>query len=198
LVVLLPLLWWTWHSGRTPLHEKLGYITLGLLLFRLLWGIFGSSTARFADFVKGPRAIALYLRGSASTSVGHNPLGALSVIALLGLMIAEVGFGLFAQDVDGEEAGALAKFVSYETADWARDWHATLFNVILAVVAVHVVAILFYLVVKRDNLIGPMVTGRKAFKGRIEEPMMAPTWKAVAAALVAAAIAWWVSQGLKF
>jgi cytochrome b len=197
LVVLLPALWWTWRSGRTPLHEKLGYITLGLLLFRILWGIFGSSTARFANFVKGPRVIAAYLRGGAPRSVGHNPLGALSVLALLGLMIVEAGFGLFAEDIDGEESGALARFVSYETADWAREWHAVLFNVILAVVAVHVLAILFYLLVKRDNLVGPMVTGRKAFEEPIAEPVMAPAWRIIAAAVIAAAIAWWVSTGLR-
>jgi len=197
LVVLLPALWWTWRSGRTPLHEKLGYITLGLLLFRILWGIWGSSTARFANFVKGPREIALYLRGRSPSNVGHNPLGALSVIALLGLMLVEVGFGLFAQDVDGEEAGALAKFVSYETADWARTWHATLFNVILALVAIHVLAILFYLVVKRDNLIGPMVSGRKAFSAKVEQPVMAPVARVVFAALAAGSIACWISSGLK-
>jgi cytochrome b len=197
LVVLLPALWWTWRSGRTPLHEKLGYITLGLLLFRILWGSFGSSTARFANFVKGPRVIAAYLRGGSPRSVGHNPLGALSVLALLGLMIVEAGFGLFAEDIDGEESGALARFVSYETADWAREWHAVLFNVILAVVAVHVLAILFYLLVKRDNLVGPMVTGRKAFEEPIAEPVMAPAWRIIAAAVIAAAIAWWISTGLR-
>lgn len=198
LVILLPCLWWTWRSGRTPLHEKLGYVTLGLLLFRLLWGIVGSSTARFAHFVKGPRQIALYLRGGSPANVGHNPLGALSVIALLGLMIVEVGFGLFAQDVDGEEAGALASFVSYDTADWARGWHALLFNVILAVVAIHVLAIAFYLVVKRDNLVGPMVTGRKTFNEEVGAPSIAPAWKVILSAIVAVAIAWWVSKGLRF
>ena len=101
LVVLLPSLWWTWRSGETQLHEKLGYITLAFLLFRLLWGILGSSNARFLNFVKGPRAIAAYLRGSSTPNAGHNPLGALSVLAILGAMILEAGLGLFAQDVDG-------------------------------------------------------------------------------------------------
>jgi cytochrome b len=198
LVVLLPTLWWTWKSGDLDLHQKLGFITLGLLLFRLLWGIFGSATARFTHFVKGPRAIAAYLRGASPSSVGHNPLGALSVLALLGLMIAEVGFGLFAQDVDGEEFGPLAQYVSYKTADWARDWHSLLFNLILAVVAIHVLAILFYLLVKRENLVGPMVTGRKAVEENVAEPVMAPFSRAVVAALVAAVIAWCTSKGFRF
>lgn len=197
LVVLLPALWWTWHSGRTPLHEKLGYITLGVLLFRLYWGVFGSSTARFSHFVKGPREIANYLRGNSGPNLGHNPLGALSVILLLGLMIVEAGFGLFAQDVDGEEGGALARFVSYDTAEWAREWHATLFDVILAVVAIHVMAILFYLLVKRDNLVGPMVTGRKSFDEQVEPPAMASAASFLVGVGLAAAIAWWISRGLK-
>ena len=197
LVLLLPALWWTWRSGRTELHETLGYVTLGLLVFRILWGFIGSSTARFAHFVKGPREIAAYLRGRSPVRVGHNPLGALSVLLLLGLMIAETGFGLFAEDVDGEESGALARFVSYETADWARGWHALLFNAILAVVALHVLAILFYLVVKRDNLVAPMVTGRKSYKQEVAPPLPARPWRAIVAAVIAAALAWWVSRGLK-
>ena len=197
LAVLLPSLWWTWRSGDLALHQKLGLVALGLLLFRILWGIFGSSTARFTHFVKGPREIAAYLRGRSASSVGHNPLGALSVIGLLGLMIVEVGFGLIAQDVDGEESGPLAQYVSYETADWARGWHALLFNMIVALVAAHVLAILFYLIVKRDNLVGPMVTGRKAYKSGVSEPWMAPAWRMVAAAVVAAGAAWWTSTGLK-
>jgi len=198
LVLLLASLWLTWRQGNTPLHEKLGLVTLGLLVFSILWGLIGSAPARFAQFVKGPRQIALYLRGASPTSVGHNPLGALSVIALLGLMIAEVGLGLFTQDVDGIEAGPLAHYVSYETADWARDWHALLFNVILAAVAVHVLAILFYLVVKRDNLVGPMITGRKSVRDEVQEPRRAPLWRAILAAIVAAAIAWWISKGARF
>lgn len=196
LVILLAALWWTWHSGRTPLHEKLGYITLGLLFFRMIWGFFGSSTARFTHFVRGPRAIAAYLRGGSPASVGHNPLGAIAVLLLLGLMIADAGFGLFAQDVDGLESGSLAKFVSYDTADWARSWHALLFNVLLAVVAIHVLAILFYLLVKRDNLVAPMVTGRKTIEREVGEPAMAPAWRALASAAISAAAAWWISTGL--
>jgi cytochrome b len=197
LVLLLPALWWTWHSGRTALHEKLGYITLAILLFRLYWGVAGSATARFAHFVKGPRAIAAYLRGRSPPPVGHNPLGALSVLLLLGLMIGEVGFGLFAQDIDGIEAGPLAQYVSYDTADWARGWHATLFNLILATVAVHVLAILFYLLVKRDNLVGPMVTGRKLIDPQIDPPTMAPFSRVIIGAVLAGAIAWWVSRGFR-
>jgi cytochrome b len=197
LVGLLPALWWTWRSGQTALHETLGYITLAVLIFRLYWGVAGSMTARFSQFVKGPRQIAAYLRGSSSAHIGHNPLGALSVLLLLGLMIAETGFGLFAEDVDGEESGALARYVSYETADWARNWHAWLFDLILAVVAIHVFAILYYLLVRRDNLVGPIITGRKRFDGDVLAPRMAPAARAVVGVVLSAAIARWISRGFE-
>ena len=195
LVLLLPSLWWTWRSGNTLLHEKLGYVTLAVLLFRLYWGVAGSTTARFAQFVKGPRKIAAYLRGTSPLPIGHNPLGALAVLLLLGLMLAEVGLGLFAQDVDGEESGALARYVSYDTADWATNWHAWLFDLLLIAVAIHVLAILFYLVVRRDNLVGPMVTGRKELAEDLPEPKMASIGSALVGGILSAAIAWWISRG---
>jgi len=195
LVLLLPALWWTWRSDDMGLHERLGYVALGLLLFRIYWGIFGSSTARFAHFVKGPREIAAYLRGGNPANVGHNPLGALSVLLLLGLMLAEVGLGLFVQDVDGIEAGPLAIYVSYETAEWARGWHALLFDAILAMVALHVAAILFYLLVKHDNLVGPMITGRKSFAREVQPPRLASSANALIGIALSAALVWWVSSG---
>ena len=197
LVVLLAGLWWTWRTGRIELHEQLGYVTLGVLLFRIYWGLFGSATAHFAHFVRGPRAIAAYLRGRSPTTVGHNPFGALSVLLLLGLMAVEVALGLFAQDIDGIEAGPLAQYVSYDAADAARGWHALLFDIILGVVALHVLAIVFYLVAKRDNLVGPMITGRKSFRDDIEPPSMAPLSRALLGAAIAAALSWWVSRGLR-
>ena len=197
LVVLLAALWWTWRIGRTEFHEQLGYVTLGVLLFRLYWGVFGSATARFGQFVKGPREIAAYLRGRSSPQVGHNPIGALSVLLLLGAMLIEVGVGLFAQDLDGIEAGSLAQYVSYDTAEAARAWHALLFNMILAIVALHVLAILFYLVVRQDNLVGPMITGRKGFAEEVEPPAMAPLARALIGVVLAAALSWWVSRGFR-
>lgn len=197
--LLLPALWWTWKSGDMPTHRLLGYITLGLLVFRLYWGVAGSSTARFASFVRGPRAILAYARGllskSGETIVGHNPIGALSVIALLGAMVVQVALGLFAQDVDGLESGPLAIFVSYDTSDLAGDLHAQLFNLILAFVALHLLAILFYALFKRDNLVTPMITGRKDL-GDVEPPLQAPLWRGLVGVVLAVSISWWVSEGL--
>lgn len=195
--LLIPALWWTWKAGRMGLHETLGYVLLALLLFRLFWGFAGSSTARFTSFVKGPRAILRYLSGKGCAPVlGHNPLGAWSVVGLLALMLAEVALGLVTQDIDGIESGPLTRLASYEQADAARYWHGLLFDLLAGLVALHVAAILFYLVVKRDNLVGPMLTGRKRVaEAPAAPPVFAPAWRIGAGAAGAGLIAWWVSAG---
>ncbi|MDF7775297.1 cytochrome b/b6 domain-containing protein [Sphingomonas sp. AOB5] len=198
--LLLPALWWTWKSGDMSTHRLLGYVTLGLLLFRIYWGFAGSSTARFASFVRGPRAVFAYARGlfskSSDKTIGHNPIGALSVLALLGAMLLQVALGLFAQDTDGIESGPLSDLVSYELSDLARDLHEQLFNIILALVALHLLAILFYALVKRDNLVGPMITGRKALDESAEPPRFAPLWRGLVGVALAAGVSGWVAQGL--
>src|SRR5215510_8334835 len=87
--------WWTGDTGRLEWHRWSGYGVLALVAFRLYWGFFGASTARFRQFVRGPRAITNYLRGAWPPAAGHNPLGALSVLALLALLAAQVALGLF-------------------------------------------------------------------------------------------------------
>jgi len=181
-------------------HKRLGYVALGLLVLRVFWGFFGSETARFSRFVKGPRAIVAYLRGLFSKGeppvVGHNPLGGWSVVILLLLLISEVKLGLFAQDTDGIESGPLAYLVSYDVADLARRWHHTVFNLLLAFIAVHLLAIGFYALVKRENLIGPMLTGARRFHAEVTAPKMAPVWRLGLGLIIAGALAWWVSIGL--
>jgi cytochrome b len=198
-VALLPALWWTGETGKLDLHQKIGLVMLGLVTFRILWGLFGSSTARFASFVKGPGAIFAYakglLGGGNATVVGHNPLGGLSVIALLGLLAAQVGFGLFAQDVDGLESGPLSYLISYDGADAARGWHHLLFAAIQAFVVLHICAVLFYRFVKKDKIIGPMITGGKDFPASVAQPALVPAWRIIACAVPAIALAWWISKG---
>jgi cytochrome b len=198
-VLLMPALWWTAEQGDLTRHRQLGYVMLGLVIFRILWGLFGSSTARFASFVKGPVAVINYLRTlfskSDSEAPGHNPLGAISVIALLGLLVTQASIGLFAQDVDGIESGPLAYLVSYDGADAAREWHHSLFNGLLILIAIHILAILFYQFFKRDNLIGPMVTGKKRYAAPVAELVLAPVWRATVAAAFSAGLVWWIAQG---
>lgn len=196
-VLLMPALWWTWRDGRMDMHRLLGYLALGLLLFRILWGFFGSDTARFSRFVKGPKTVLAYLRGrSGEPVVGHNPLGGWSVLLLLGLLSALSLTGLFTQDIDGLESGPLTPHVSYETAEAMRGWHDLAFDLLLAAIALHVAAILFYLLVRRDDLIGPMVSGRKTFGADVPPLKFAPVWRAFLLAAVSAAITYWISRGV--
>lgn len=187
LVALIAFSWWAAEYGETDLHIWSGIAVLSLLIFRLLWGFFGSSTARFSNFIRGPKTVRAYLRDAASWKrAGHNPLGALSVIALLGLVAAQVGLGLIATDEDGFYEGPLAHFVSIDVSDAARELHEQLFNVLLAFIALHVAAIVYYRF-KGKHLFTPMITG----KGELEpgvEPMRRGKWW-VALLCLAAAIA---------
>lgn len=201
-VLLLPLMWWTEKTDRMDLHKLLGYALLALLLFRLFWGIAGSSTARFRQFVVGQAAVVAYVRtflGSRyEPAAGHNPLGGWSTIALLGLLALQVGLGLIAVDEDGIVSGPLADYVSFATSEAARDWHEQVFDILLVFIGLHVAAIAFYTLVKRDNLIGPMLSGRKRFAAAVEPPRFAPAWRAVVGLIASAAIAWWIAEGASF
>jgi cytochrome b len=195
-VLLIPALWWTGEEGYLDQHKVIGYAMLGLVAFRILWGFAGTSTARFASFVTGPARLFAYLNSPRGEPViGHNPLGAWSVVALLLVLGGQVTAGLFAQDVDGLESGPLSYLVSYESADAARGVHHLLFNVLLGLIALHIAAILFYLIAKRDNLVGPMVTGSKRFHRAVAAPMFVPVWRFAVCAALAAALALWVSRG---
>lgn len=162
LVLLIPLMWWTAENDDMGLHVTLGLVLVAMIVFRLLWGVIGSSTARFANFLKGPRGVMSYLNGNAAESIGHNPLGGWSVAALILALCVQVGLGLFAEDSDGLVAGPLSASVSPATAEWATDMHEIMFYVLLALIVLHVIAILFYALAKRRNLVGPMITGRGA------------------------------------
>jgi len=168
LVIFIALSWWSVENKRMDIHYWSGLILLGQLIFRLYWGFAGPETARFARFVKGPVAVFGYVgklfRPNYRASFGHNPLGALSVIALLLAIAIQVGLGLFSSDTDFVSAGPLNHHIKdYDLIETITDWHGDFFNVLLAVIGLHLVAIAFYLIVKRTNLVGPMITGsRKA------------------------------------
>jgi cytochrome b len=141
-------------------HARAGEAIAGLLAFRLAWGLIGPPTARFASFVRGPGAIRHYLQGHWH-GVGHNPLGALSVIALLLLGVLQVGSGLFAND-DIAFQGPLAALVSSHWSDRAAGVHQKLSWLLIGAVALHLLAIAWYRWAHRNDLIGPMLHGRRA------------------------------------
>ena len=172
LAVLVFFLWWTSGSETIVLHKRLGFALLALVVFRVYWGFAGSETARFSDFVKGPRAIARYLREGAASTLGHNPLGALSVVALMGLLLVESALGLFALEEDGLESGPFASYVSFENGQLAAHYHALVFNILLGFVALHILAVIVYLA-RGQNLIWAMIGGRKPVAANIEPPRLA-------------------------
>ena len=197
----IPALWWTAGHDQLEWHRRIGYAVLALALFRLAWGVVGGSTARFASFVRGPKAVIAYARqlarGGPAAVVGHNPMGGWSVVALIALVLAETVLGLFAVDVDGLESGPLSRFVDFDGGRLAANWHHWLFNALLALVGLHLAAIAFYALVKRDNLVAPMLTGSRAAPEGTPAMTRAPLWRALAAAGVAAAVAVWIARGLR-
>jgi len=194
-VVAIAVSWWSAENRVMDVHRYSGYTLLGLLVFRVYWGFLGSSTARFAQFLRGPGSIARYVRDpSAHTEPGHNPLGGWSAAVLLLLLIAQVVIGLFVTDIDGLESGPLSHLVSFDTSRTLADAHEIIFNVLLAFIALHVAAILFYLFVKRTNLISAMVTGRRIVVTRMTAMKPASflkIWPGVALALL---VVWYVTR----
>ena len=192
LVALMIVQWLTAESdGAMQYHVWGGYAVLTLVLFRLIWGFAGSETARFSHFVRGPGAALDYvkalLRGETPLYLGHNPMGGWSILALLTLLLIQAGTGLFAND-DISFDGPLSGWVSRSMSNWLTTVHKVNFNLLLLVIAAHISAVLFYLLVKRENLIHPMLSGRKHLPTKQAEaaPRMVSPWLGLAVLLVAA------------
>lgn len=149
-------------------HMRSGYCILALVLFRVMWGFAGPFHARFANFVRPPSAVFGYLRdlrnGRAAAPAGHNPLGALSVLAVLAVLLLQASTGLFANDSISSE-GPLAKLVSSATSDLLTRVHKINQFVIFALIALHLAAIAYYYFARRENLVLPMITGDKPGAG---------------------------------
>ena len=151
------------------LHFRIGLTVLALLLFRLVWGLVGGHWSRFATFIYSPGSIINYIRGNGKPehAVGHTPTGAGSVFALLAILLAQVGSGLFSDD-EISNAGPLTRFVSTATVNLASNYHKNIGKwIILGLVVLHVAAILVYLW-RKQNLIKPMLHGDKQL------PIVAP------------------------
>jgi len=193
IVVLIFASWLTAHEGWMDWHVRSGYSIFALLLFRLAWGVVGSDTARFSRFLRSPiaalRHLAEFRRRSPDTDIGHNAAGGWMVLVLLALLVLQVATGLCANDQVLTE-GPFAEAVGQDTSDWLSHIHVLNFKAIEALVALHVVAVLAYAAVKRHNLIGPMITGKKRlpatlFPPRIASPLLAAAILAAAAGIVA-------------
>jgi cytochrome b len=183
-------------------HFRSGYAVFTLLAFRLLWGLIGGHWSRFARFIYPPAAVLRYLRGGSREQewhdVGHNPVGALSVFGLLGILALQVGTGLFADD-EIASAGPLVRFVSSSTSlaltAWHKGWGEWL---VVGLTLLHVAAVLFYLLARKRNLVRPMWSGDKALPAGV--PASADDWRARSLALLVVTlcgigVAWLVSLG---
>jgi cytochrome b len=146
-------------------HVVCGCTVLVLVAFRVIWGFAGTRYARFSSFIRRPRTILRHLRGKASNSdpegtIGHNPLGALSVVLLLGLLLAQAVTGLFSND-EIASVGPFYGWITGSQSKWLTSLHHRVFVYLELLILLHVTAVLFYTFVKRVRLIGPMFTGLK-------------------------------------
>ena len=191
---LLPAMIFMWYSAEQGgnwlvWHLRCGVFILALLVFRICWGFWGSDTAQFRQFFK-PTLIGRYIKGGLSENEqpGHNPLGALMVLVLIGALLLQVTTGLFAADENTFlNSGYLNSLVSSEVGSNIRGIHIAFFNLLVILIAVHVGTVLFYKFVKKHDLIKPMITGYKELSGQLPNLSFAGT-KALAAAIVVALV----------
>ena len=195
LVLLIPAMWWTGKNDQAALHVTLGLFTFALVLFRLIWGVMGSSTARFAHFLKGPRRVMSYLNGRAAHAIGHNPIGGWSVAALLAVLSAQIGLGLFASNEDGDVFGPLSLWIDEDLVETVTELHEWLFNVLLALIALHIAAIAFYRIRGR-RLTKPMITGKAVLDPEAERMKPGKWWVALLCLAAAIGITRWVIAGV--
>jgi cytochrome b len=180
--------WATHYAGLQWFgwHRRFGYAVLVLVTFRVIWGFVGTYHARFTSFLKGPREIIAYLRRStrAETS-GHNPLGALSVLALLVALLFQACTGLFAND-EIASTGPFYGWVSHQLSNRLTSWHHANSEFLLVLIGVHLVAVLWYTIVQRQPLVRAMITGCKQGARAAGEPPVRDSRAGVAALILLA------------
>ncbi|MET0230867.1 MAG: cytochrome b/b6 domain-containing protein [Rhodanobacteraceae bacterium] len=201
LAALILLQFLSGEFGLIPMawHYWLGYATLALVVFRVLWGFAGSHTSRFASFLRGPRAVVHYARETAAgrhvNVIGHNPVGGWSVLLMLLSVLVQSITGLFSSD-DIEEAGPLVERVSGATVDWMTRVHHLNRWLLVLLIVLHVGAVLMHWVMRRDNLVAAMIHGRGRVSPEHETPRMAPLHRALLLLVVSAiAVAFVVTFG---
>lgn len=199
LAVLFFVSFYTGEEGPQDLHELSGLAILTLVLFRIVWGLFGSSSARFSNFLTGPKAVLGYIRSllhrDPPHTAGHNPTGGWAIAALLLLLLAQAGTGLFAND-DIFYEGPLAYMVNKDTSDALTGIHHELFEITIILVVIHIVTVIGYLALFKENLIRPMITGLKEVDGEAAAnrlKFVKPVW-ALGALGLAAGFVWWLVQ----
>ena len=199
IVILVFTSWLTAQFGWMDWHLWSGYAIFALLLFRFAWGFVGSDTARFVRFMRSPfaalRHLATWRRDEPDTEIGHNAAGGWMVLVLLGLLVAQVGTGLCANDQVMTE-GPFAQLLGQETSDWLTHIHRLIFTAIEIAVLIHVLAVLSYGLFRRHKLIRPMVTGVKRLPvdvpaPRLRSPILAAVILAASISIVVFVVQWY-------
>lgn len=189
LVLLVAASYVTAKVGWIKLHFLSGYSILALLIFRVIWGFVGSDTARFRRFLVSPVLGLQHLthlpRREPDNQIGHNAAGGWMVLVMLLLLLFQAGSGLFSTD-DIAADGPLAQYIGTDASERVTSLHAFNFNLILAAIGLHVLAIVAYAVVKRHDLIRPMITGKKRLPAATRPPRMASSVLALLVFLCAA------------
>jgi cytochrome b len=189
LVVLIFVAWLSAWRGWMQLHVACGLTILTLLLYRLIWGVVGSDTARFSHFLKNPLAALGHLRHlprrEPDIEVGHNAAGGWMVLVMLALLVAQVATGLCSND-DVLTEGPLAATIGKDRSDWLTHIHHLNFDLIEIAISLHVLAIITYRVLKGQNLLLPMISGKKRLPGATRAPRMMHPVLALAALIVSA------------
>jgi cytochrome b len=184
----------TIKANMLTLHVLCGETILVLVLWRLVWGLVGSDTARFSQFIRSPFAAIRHLlhfaRREPDTQIGHNEAGGWVVLGLLALLLAQIGTGLFGRNDDDFVEGPLAKLIAGPLSEKLMSLHSVIFDAIMIVVLLHVIAIIAYAVVKRHDLVRPMFTGKKRLPAATPAPRMASPVLATAIMVVAAVAVW--------
>lgn len=188
--------WGTNELGEELYHMWVGYFIIGLLLFRLCWGIWGSRHAQFAHFIRGPKSIYVYMKqmlsGQSTETVGHNPLGSLMVVAMLFVIGLQAATGLFAKGElwNGPYSSALGSGITKKI----EAIHHANFDYVLVLIGLHILAIFFCLLKKKQNLILPMITGKKKRElvPEGEDISGSKLWIALLTLAVVAAVVYWL------
>ena len=201
-VALVGFSWGAAAYGKMDLHRLSGLVLLGLVTFRLIWGFIGSNTARFGNFLRSPADVIAYLRSDSSGThkpgqkPGHNPIGGYSVLAMLLLLMLQIGTGLFSVDIDGLESGPLSFLVSFGSGRTAAEIHRLSFTALQIIVVIHVIVVIYYLVVRKRNLVRPMVTGSDRQIESTSGALVPAGWaRLILAATIAATLAWLTANG---
>jgi cytochrome b len=191
IVVLIGASWLSESLGWMTIHFISGYSIIALLLFRLAWGFVGSETSRFSHFLKSPMAALRHLahlhRREPDTGIGHNAAGGWMVLVMLVLLAVQAGTGLCAND-DGATEGPLFDYVGKAWSDWLSHVHSISFTLIQIAVVLHILAIMAYAVLKRHDLVRPMITGEKYLPMGTQGPVLARPWLALVVFAIAVVV----------